>query len=104
MPERATLATIASAAGVSVSTVSKVLNGRPDVSAATRSHVEMVLADLSYVPRRGDRPRSTTVALLFHGPLTAYSLEIMEGMFAAATAVGVDVVVTRTDTTSVNDA
>lgn len=97
-PARATLATIASAAGVSVATVSKVLNGRPDVSAATRAHVEGVLAESSYVPRRAERPRSTTVALLFHGPLTAYSLEIMEGMFAAASEVGADVVVTRTDT------
>jgi LacI family transcriptional regulator len=97
---RATLATIASAAGVSVSTVSKVLNGRPDVAPATRTHVESVLSDLSYVPRRGDRSRAPSVALLFHGPLTTYSLEILEGIMAAATDEGVDLVVTRTDTTS----
>ena len=41
--ERATLAKIASATGVSVSTVSKVVNGRPDVAPITRSMVQQVL-------------------------------------------------------------
>jgi LacI family transcriptional regulator len=95
--ERATLATIASAAGVSVSTVSKVVNGRSDVSAATRSHIQQVLDELSYVPRRGESPRMATVALLFHGPLMTYSLEILDGILTAATDAGVDVVVARTD-------
>jgi DNA-binding LacI/PurR family transcriptional regulator len=35
--ERTTLATIASEAGVSVATVSKVVNGRPHVSSTTRA-------------------------------------------------------------------
>ena len=95
--ERATLATIASAAGVSVSTVSKVVNGRPDVAAATRSHIQQVLDELSYIPRRGDNAHVSTVALLFHGPLMTYSLEILEGILTAAGDAGVDVVVARTD-------
>ncbi|HEY0474006.1 MAG TPA: LacI family DNA-binding transcriptional regulator, partial [Kribbella sp.] len=37
---RVTLATVASTAGVSVATVSKVLNGRSDVSASTRARVQ----------------------------------------------------------------
>ena len=36
---RATLATVAASAGVSVATVSKVLNGRSDVAPATRALV-----------------------------------------------------------------
>ena len=36
---RTTLATIAAEAGVSLPTVSKVLNGRPDVAPGTRSRV-----------------------------------------------------------------
>ena len=95
--ERATLATIASAAGVSVSTVSKVVNGRPDVAAATRSHIQQVLDELAYIPRRGDNSHVSTVALLFHGPLMTYSLEILEGILTAAGDAGVDVVVARTD-------
>lgn len=95
--ERATLATIAAAAGVSVSTVSKVLNGRPDVASATRSHVQQVLHDLSYQPRRGDPPASRSIALLFHGPIVTYSLEILEGVLSEAIQADVDVVVARTD-------
>ena len=94
---RATLATIASAAGVSVATVSKVVNGRPDVAASTRAHIEQVLRELSYEPRRNDRHRSQAVALLFHGPLTMYSLELLEGVLGEASGIGVDVVTARTD-------
>jgi LacI family transcriptional regulator len=95
--ERATLAKIASATGVSVSTVSKVVNGRPDVAPITRSMVQQVLSEHSYERRRVDPSRTSGVALLFHGQLMTYSLEILEGVLAAATDVGVDVVVARTD-------
>jgi NaMN:DMB phosphoribosyltransferase len=40
---RTTLAIIAAEAGVSLPTVSKVVNGRPDVAAATRARVEQLL-------------------------------------------------------------
>jgi LacI family transcriptional regulator len=94
---RATLAQIASAAGVSVSTVSKVVNGRPDVAPETRSLVQQVLHELSYEPRRAEGSRPPAIALLFHGPLMTYSLEIMEGVLAAAIDVEADVVVARID-------
>ncbi len=94
---RATLATIAAAAGVSVATVSKVVNGRPDVAPSTRSRVEHTLHEFGYEPRRGERPRADAIGLLFHGPLTTYSLEILEGVLAAANEAGVEVVIARTD-------
>ena len=47
----ATIASIAAEAGVSVPTVSKVLNGRPDVAAATRARVEACLLYTSPSPR-----------------------------------------------------
>ena len=95
--ERATLAKIALATGVSISTVSKVVNGRPDVAPVTRSLVQQVLLEHSYAPRRADHPGRSGVSVLFHGPLMTYSLEILEGVLAAATGVEVDVVVARTD-------
>lgn len=97
---RPTLAAVANAAGVSVATVSKVVNGRPDVAPATRSRVEKVLREFSYQPRRGERRRADVIALLFHGPLTTYSLEILEGVLSAASEMGVEVTVSRTDITS----
>lgn len=95
--DRATLASIAAVAGVSVSTVSKVVNGRRDVAPATRLRIQQVLDELAYVPRRGESPQTSRVALLFHGPLMTYSLEILEGVVSAANEAGVDVVVARTD-------
>ncbi|HLH99348.1 MAG TPA: LacI family DNA-binding transcriptional regulator [Acidimicrobiales bacterium] len=51
-PPRSTLAEIARATGLSVPTVSKVLNGRPGVSPASRRLVEETLHRRGYVRRR----------------------------------------------------
>lgn len=51
----ATLRDIANATGVSVATVSLVLNGRSGISDETRERVLAVAAELGYV-RRGERP------------------------------------------------
>ncbi|MDP9417520.1 MAG: LacI family DNA-binding transcriptional regulator, partial [Actinomycetota bacterium] len=53
---RATLATIAAAAGVSLPTVSKVVNGKDDVAPATRARVQQLLAEHNYVPVSTRRP------------------------------------------------
>ncbi|HEV7657436.1 MAG TPA: LacI family DNA-binding transcriptional regulator [Mycobacteriales bacterium] len=81
---RATLATVAASAGVSVATVSKVLNGRSDVAPATRALVQELLHEHDYVGRRVDPGRFPTVELLFHSELNAYSLEVFEGILTTA--------------------
>ena len=68
----ATLATVAASAGVSVATVSKVLNGRSDVGPGTRARVQSLLQEHDYVERRSPAPRPGTGApptleLAFHG-------------------------------------
>ncbi len=45
-----TINQVAEKAGVSIQTVSRVLNGRPDVSPETRQRVQQVMADLAYQP------------------------------------------------------
>ena len=92
--QRTTLATIASVAGVSVATVSKVVNGRPHVSPTTRAIVESLLDEHAYVGRRTDPVRFPSVELAFQGPLTAYSMEILQGVVNEGTDLSVDVVVT----------
>ena len=52
---RATLSEVASLAGVTVSTVSKVLNGRSGVSSETRARVEALLHDRRYRHRASKR-------------------------------------------------
>src|SRR6186713_3075826 len=47
---RATIKEVASVAGVSTQTVSRVINERPDVSPETRRRVQEVIKELSYQP------------------------------------------------------
>lgn len=47
---RVTIRDVASKAGVSINTVSRVLNDRPDVNEATRERVRGAIADLGYRP------------------------------------------------------
>jgi LacI family transcriptional regulator len=92
--QRTTLATIASVAGVSVATVSKVVNGRPHVAPTTRAIVESLLDEHAYVGRRLDTSRFPSVELVFQGPMVAYSLEILQGVVNEGGERSVDVVVT----------
>ncbi|HET7473656.1 MAG TPA: LacI family DNA-binding transcriptional regulator [Candidatus Limnocylindrales bacterium] len=75
-----TIAFIAAQAGVSVPTVSKVINGRADVSAETRRRVEDAIREHGY--RRPAR-RETTAPLLeviFHELESEWALEIVRGV------------------------
>ncbi|GII30479.1 substrate-binding domain-containing protein [Planotetraspora mira] len=95
-PRRATLATVAASAGVSVATVSKVLNGRSDVAPTTRSLVQSLLLQHDYVapsPRRGDAAAAGTIEVEFDTDINAYSTEIIQGAVDAGAEVGVGVVV-----------
>ena len=81
MAETITIAEIAAEAGVSVPTVSKVLNGRPDVSAATRARVEAVIDRHQY---RRRRTRTATAArlidLVIHELDFAWAVELIKGV------------------------
>ena len=81
LERRTTLATIAAEAGVSLPTVSKVLNRRPDVSAATRARVEQLLDEHNYA-RGGARRhrRSGLVDLVFNGLDSPWAVEILRGV------------------------
>ena len=61
-PKGTTLTVIAAAAGVSVSTVSKVLNGRTDVAPGTRERISQLLRQHGYAP--DPRPGFGVVDLL----------------------------------------
>ncbi len=92
---RATLAAVAREAGVSVPTVSKVVNGRTDVAPETRARIAVLLAQHGYVARGpgGVQSPVRTVDLAFDALRTPTSLEIVRGVLEAAAAGDVDVVV-----------
>jgi len=95
---RTTLTAIAAEAGVSVPTVSKVVNGRPDVAATTRARVERLLDKHQYT--RGGirrRRRSGLVDLVFNGLDSPWAVELLRGVeeWGAAHETGVAVSAVR---------
>ncbi len=90
---RPTLATVAESAGVSVATVSKVLNGRSDVAPATRARVQELLRAHDYGSRLRTIERHPTIELTFRGTIGAYSSEIVQGVASAAAELGVTVTI-----------
>lgn len=93
---RTTISAIAAEAGVSVPTVSKVLNGRPDVATATRRRVEEAIERHGYRPRR---PRgagaSRLVDLAFHALGSPWAMEIIRGVEQEAGAARAGVVLSE---------
>jgi LacI family transcriptional regulator len=93
-PNRPTLALIASEAGVSQATVSKVLNGRTDVAPATRERVADLLRTHNYLAPGGRRARrSGLVDLVIGGLDSPWAVEILRGVEAECTARGAGTVV-----------
>ena len=96
MTRTATIATIAGEVGVSVTTVSKVLNGRSDVAPETRARIEESLERHRYRRRTKSRTTgSTRIDLVFHELDSAWAMEIIRGVEAAAAAAKVDMVLTQ---------
>jgi LacI family transcriptional regulator, xylobiose transport system transcriptional regulator len=93
--DRVTLAEVATEAGVSLATISKVLNGRTDVSSATRTRVEGLLADHGYERRNTGQTRTSMIELVFHELESAWSMEIIRGVEDVATEHGMSVVLTQ---------
>ncbi|HEY7416046.1 MAG TPA: LacI family DNA-binding transcriptional regulator [Ktedonobacteraceae bacterium] len=79
-----TIAEIAARAGVSVPTVSRVLNNRPDVAPGTRERVERVIQESGFVHNRVSnilrRGSSGIIDMVVPGLDTLYSMEIVRGV------------------------
>lgn len=88
------LAVVAAEAGVSVPTVSKVLNSRPDVSGATRSRVTGVLARHGYAVRPSGSRRTGFLDLRMVDLDSTCAEAVMRGAARAAARLGSDLVVT----------
>ena len=87
--------TIARAAGVSVPTVSRVVNGRGGVGEETRVRVERLLSRHGYETRTARAPAAAgTVDVIFEEIDCAWEMEHVRGMEAAADEAGVGLVVT----------
>lgn len=78
---------VAAEAGVSIKTVSRVLNHEPNVSEATRERVQTVVERLRYRPHPSARVlagrRSYLVAMLYDNPSGNYLMEVELGVLDA---------------------
>ena len=93
---RTTLAEVAGAAGVSIATVSKVLNDRADVSAETRRRVQEHLRATDYRPTASRLARqnhqSRLIEVLFSTAQNAYRMAVLDGIASEAQAEGFEIV------------
>ena len=91
---RVTITEIARQAGVSVPTVSRVVNGRSDVSPGTRARVEELLRRHGYRKRPAASPsRAALIDLVFDDLDSPWAVEIIRGVEEAAHGAGVGTVV-----------
>jgi LacI family transcriptional regulator len=75
-----TIAFIAAQAGVSVPTVSKVINGRSDVAPETRRRVEAAIREHGYQRPSRAGSRAPLLEVIFHELESEWALEIVRGV------------------------
>lgn len=82
-----TMREVAERAGVSMMTVSRVMNATAIVRPSTREKVEAAIRDLNYRPNLGARRlaggKSLFVGLLYHNPSPSYLSQVLVGSLAA---------------------
>jgi len=95
-----TIHDVANAAGVSVSTVSRVLNGKIDVAQSTQAHILAVIDDLGYTTNLAARSmrshRKNLIGLVLPDIGFPYSIDIMKGINRAIAGSEFDLLVYTT--------
>jgi len=92
---RVTLTEVARAAGVSLATASKVMNGRDDVREQTRVEVMAVAHEMGYEPRRRAPAPRRRVCIAFNTLTSPYELQVLEGAEEAAHRAGIELLVVK---------
>lgn len=94
---KSTITDVAKRAGVSMKTVSRVLNNEPNVAQKTRDRVKAVAAELHYSPNLAARglagSKSYLIALLYDNPSPYYIANIQKGAIDACREAGYHLVV-----------
>jgi len=92
MPPTTTMKRIAGELGVSITTVSKVLNNRSDIGHATRARVLAKVAELGYQPNAVARSltlrRTHTLGVVIPDLMHSFFVEIVAGIEASASGSG----------------
>lgn len=102
-----TIADVATLAGVSPMTVSRVINGETNVRSAMRDKVEKAISELDYLPNRAAQRLAGAagfrLGLLYSNPSAAYLSEFLVGSLDQAGRSDVQLVVKRYDESDAAD-
>jgi len=102
--KKVTITDVARLAGVSIKTVSRVVNREPNVRAELRGKVDAAIAQLGYQPNLAARSlaagRSFNIGILFDNPSPNYTMRMQEGAYAACRSLGYQLVFEHMDTDS----
>lgn len=94
---KATITDVAKRAGVSMKTVSRVLNNEPNVAEKTRARVKAIASELRYSPNLAARglasSKSYLIALIYDNPSPNYIYHIQRGAIDACREAGNHLVV-----------
>ncbi len=97
---RLTIADVAERAGVSIATVSRVLNGTAPVEVETAERVRFAVASLNYVPHAAARTlashRTNTIGLLLPEISGAFFQPLLRGVEAGVSKAGYDLLIHAT--------
>ena len=103
MSERANIRDVAALAGVAVKTVSRVLNGHPYVSAATKARVDAAVRELDFTPSIAARilsgAKSNQVALIYDNHSPYYMFQIQTGCWEFCKQQGIRLLAQPVDVT-----
>lgn len=101
-PTTATISDVAKHAGVSIATVSRVLNGNTPVQADKAERVRRAIAELKFVPRPAARTlasrKTNTIGLVFSEIRGAFFPQLLKGVEAQLHEAGYELLVYSTHT------
>ncbi len=94
---KATINDVAKLSGVSIKTVSRVMNNEPSVRQLTREKVQSAVKELNYQPNLAARnlagTKSYTVAYVYDNPNAYYVIDMQEGILAACREQGFELLI-----------
>jgi len=94
---KATINDVAKHAGVSIKTVSRVINNEPSVRQVTRDKVQAAVSELNYQPNLSARnlagTKSFSIAYVYDNPNAYYVIDMQEGILSACKEQGFELLI-----------
>lgn len=103
---KSTINDVAKLSGVSIKTVSRVMNNEPSVRQLTREKVQLAVKELNYQPNLAARnlagTKSFTIAYVYDNPNAYYVIDMQEGILSACRQQGFELLINPCDSQQEN--